>query len=293
MSQAVARRGAAGTAAAPALAVAAGWPVARRLGLGAVRPGGAAMTERLFEGVGLGEGDRVVDLAPGHGITGAEAGRRNLRAWTGVCADAAQAGAVRRRVRGFDRTCVVAGPDRTGLEPARATVVMAEGLLTGVSDPRKRAIVEEALRITRPGGRIGFHELCVLPGGWDQPGWAEIRAAIGPAVAGGVRVLDETGWRALMEANGLRVTGTSLGPLALPDLMSLVRTEGAKDAGRVLQRFMQPGRAAGRARAALYGLQTHADRLASIVIVAERPVVSRVHRRGAERVLRALTDTAG
>jgi len=269
MSQAVAE-----TTAAPALAVAAGWPVARRLGLGVVRPGGAAMTQRLFEGLGLGGGDRVVDLAPGHGITGAEAGRQNLRSWTGVCADEAQAAAVRRRVRGFERGCVVAGPDRTGLDSARAGVVMAEGLLTGLSDPRKRAVVDEALRITRPGGRVGFHELCVLPGAWDAPRWTDIRAEIGRAVAGGVRVLDEAGWRALIEATGLRVLGSSLGPVVIPDLAGLVRTEGPRDAGRVLQRFMQPGRAAQRARAALYGVQTHSDRLASIVLIAERPVVS-------------------
>lgn len=263
----------------PALAVAAGWPVARRLGLGAVRPGGPDMTRRLHEGVRLADGDRVVDLAPYAGLGGADLLRVNLRAWTGICADAAHAAAVRKRVRGYDRTAVVAGPDRTGLEPARATVVLAEGLLTALSDARKVAVLEEAMRIVRPGGRVGLHEICILPGPWDGPTPADVRAAMAPAVAGGLRPLDEPAWRALVHGVGLHVRGTSLGSVVLPDLATLVRGEGPREAGRVMQRFMQPGRASRRARAALYSLQTWMPRLASIVIVAERPVLASRHRR--------------
>lgn len=263
----------------PGIAVTAGWPVARRLGLGAVRPGGVAMTRRLLEGVHLSEGDRVVDLLPGNGATGRLAAETNLRAWTGVCVDAAAATALGRRMQGYGRSSVVGAPDRTGLPDGEATVVMAEGLLTGLSDPSKRAVLEEALRIVRPGGRIGFHELVVLPGAWDAPGAAEIREAIGRPRAGGLRVLDEAGWRRLIQEAGLSVAGTSLGPVAVPDLPTLFRTEGPREAGRVLRRFLQPGRASTRAKAALYALDSHGDRLASIALVARRPVVAGRRRR--------------
>lgn len=263
---------------APAIAVTAGWPVARRLRLGTVRPGGVAMTRRLFEGVGLHEGDRVVDLAPGRGATGVLAGEVNLRSWTGVCVDARAATAVRSRVTGLDRRTVVGAPDRTGLPDGEATVVMAEGLLTGLSDPSKLAVLREALRIVRPGGYVGVHELLVVPGEWGEPSAADIRAAIGPARRGGLRVLDEQGWRALVRAAGLEVVGVSLGPVAVPgrgDLPALIRAEGPKPFGQeVLRRFMQPGTAASRARAALYALRTHEDRLASAVLVARRPVMA-------------------
>lgn len=264
--------------AAPGIAVCAGWPVARRLRLGTVRPGGVAMTRRLFEGVALHEGDRVVDLAPGRGATGVLAGQVNLRSWTGVCVDERAAKAVAHRVRGLDRRTVVGAPDRTGLPDGEATVVLAEGLLTGLSDPGKQAVLREAMRIVRPGGLVGLHELLVVPGEWGEPTAAEIRAAIGPARRGGVRVLDEAGWRDLVHRSGLEMVGVALGPVAIPgrsDLPALVRAEGAKAFGQeVLRRFMQPGTASARARAALYGLRTHESRLASCVIVARRPVMA-------------------
>lgn len=265
------------TATAPArsaLAVRSAWPVARRLGLGSVRPGGPAMTRRLHEGLRLSDGDRVVDLWAGNGAGGEAAGRFNLRSWTGVAPDAAAAAAVRRRVRGLDRTCVVGAADATGLPDGQATVTLAEGLLTGLSDPSKLAVLREALRVTRAGGRIGIHELCVVPGPFGAPDAAAIREEIGHAASGGLRVLSEAAWREVAAAAGLRVVGVSLGPVVVPDPLTLLRTHGPRPAGSVLGRLTRPGRAARRARAALDNLQIHRDRLASMVLIAERPVVA-------------------
>jgi SAM-dependent methyltransferase len=262
-------------------AVAAGWPVARRLGLGSVRPGGLAMTRRLHEGVRLGEGDRVVDLWAGSGAGGAAAAHVNLRSWTGIAPDAASAGLVTRRVRGYDRRGVVGSPDATGLPDGQATVTLAEGLLTGLSDPRKLAVLEEARRITRPGGRVGLHELCVVPAAFGEPDAAQVREEIGRAVSGGLRVLSEPAWREVVRAAGLRVTGVALGAVVIPDLLTLFRVEGPRPAGQILRRLTQPTRTSRRARAALDNLQRWDGRLAAIVVVAERPVVAGRARRGA------------
>ena len=138
----------------PDIAVAAGWPLARRVGLDGLAPGGRLLSERLIRGAGIRTGDRVVDLLPGDGALGRLATRHDLHSWTGVCLDRTAAKHVRKRVAGGGT--ILGAPDRTGLDDGSATVVVAEGLLSGLSAPSKRAVLDEARRILRPGGRIGI-----------------------------------------------------------------------------------------------------------------------------------------
>jgi SAM-dependent methyltransferase len=279
MSQATARRRRRVTR--PSIAVQAGWPLARRLGVGAVRFGGPAMTERLVAGAHLAAGDRVVDLLPGN----ADLARRvlpvGLHAWTGVCTTPEGADRLRRAVgHGPGRDVVVGSPDATALPDGSATVVLAEGLLTGLADAGKLAVLREARRVLRPGGRLAVHELAVLQGDWASEPPEAVRARMAPTAQGGLRPLSEGGWRALVEAAGLEMVGTSAGHVVVPGARDILRQEGPRRTAAIAARVLRPGRAGTRWRRAADHLRREDARLEALVVVARRPVVGALRPRG-------------
>lgn len=263
----------------PTVSVAAGWPPARRMGLGALRFGGKAMSDRLLSGAGVGMGERVVDLTPGAGALGRAAVARELHQWTGVCLDRAQARRVSSAVTGHGCGTVLGAPDRTGLEAGSATVLLAEGLLTGLSRPSKLAVLEEAARVLRPGGRIGVHELCVLEGPWGETPAEDIVAELSAFRNGGLKPLTESGWRALVEEAGLSMAGTALGATELPTLAAMARQEGPRGAARAMGALLRPGSDFLRVKRSVESATRHRDRLAAIVVIAERPLVGPLRRR--------------
>lgn len=251
--------------------LAGGWTLARRARLGSVRFGGEALTRRMLEGAQVGEGSRVVDLAPGYGATGALLNDVNLRSYTAVVPDTGRMAAVRGRVEGPAREVVLGAPDATGLPDQEATAVIGEGLLTGVSDPTKVAILAEACRIVRPGGLVAFHELIALRDAWSDDE-VPLRRELGTV---GLRPLDEAGWRRVMAQAGLDPIGLSLGAVEAPSPRQAVADAGRGAARGVIQALTCPGRAARGFHRAAYLLDAHRDGLAGVVLVGRRPVLAR------------------
>ncbi|MFN8110602.1 MAG: hypothetical protein U0Y82_12280, partial [Thermoleophilia bacterium] len=116
----------------PTIALCAGWPLLRRIGIASLPPGGADGSRLLLRGVNLTPGDRVVDLTPGDGATGRRARNGSLHGWTGVATTAAAARRLAAGTTGYGAAVAVGAPDRTGLPAGSASVVMAEGLLSGL-----------------------------------------------------------------------------------------------------------------------------------------------------------------
>lgn len=138
-----------------------------RLGRRVLRPGGRDATRRLLEGLGVGAGDDVVELAAEVGATASEVLSRRPRSYTAVepnpdfaprLVEVLDAGSAQR---------VAAAAQATGLADASADVVIGEAMLTMQTDPERSAIVGEPMRLLRPGGRYGIHELATLT---DEPG---------------------------------------------------------------------------------------------------------------------------
>lgn len=255
------------------LRLCAGWPLARRAGMGTIRFGGAAMTRRMLDAAGVGQSSRVVDLAPGRGATGALLNGVNLHSYTAVCGTPAVAAAVRGRIDGLERRTVIGTPDATGLPDGEASAVIAETLLTGLSDPGKEAVLRETARILRPGGCAAFHELAIVDDPWAR-GALPLRDLLADPARGGLRPLNVRGWRDLVAPAGLEVVGASLGTFTPPDLAEALRDATGRDKLLIAARLMLPGRVAPRWRAVAYELDAHAAELASIVLVVRRPVLA-------------------
>jgi threonine dehydrogenase-like Zn-dependent dehydrogenase len=65
--------------------------------------------------------------------------------------------AAAREAAGTGRDVVAAPVEATGLEEDSATVVVADGLLSTLSDDGRAGVLSEAARLLRAGGRIAIH----------------------------------------------------------------------------------------------------------------------------------------
>ena len=83
-----------------------------------------------------------------------------------------------------------------------------------------------------------------------------------------------------MEEAGLGMVGTALGAVELPTIGSLLRQEGPRGAAEAMARLLRPGSDFGRMRRSVETATRHLDRLAAIVVIAERPLVGPLRRRG-------------
>lgn len=245
---------------------AAPWPLARRLAAGLGQPGGDVMTRRALDGVGLEAGDRVVELAPGIGTATGLILERDPREWSGVEPDPLAADHMERAVRGTGREVVRAPVDATGLDDASASVVAVDALLSTLDDDGAGAVLAEARRVLRPGGRVALHELAPAPEGVD-PEAAEALAAAG------VRPRSEAALRALAEDAGFVVIGSLTGRLEPRQPRELMREAGPRTALQATREMARDGDLRRAATASRRALERAELSLRSALVVAEVPLV--------------------
>jgi len=243
------------------------WPLARRVVSGFMRPGGPAMVRRAIEGAGLDEGARVVELAPGLGVTTEALVACGPRSWTGVEPDVLAAGHLGRSFGGPGRTVVQAPVDETGLEDGSATVVVADALLGTLSGDGRAAVLAEAARLLRSGGRVALHD---ITGAAGAAGDGALRRDLESV---GLSLLGVDSWRVALEAAGLVVVGSIAGPLDLPVQRDLMREAGPRTAVGITREVALDASVRGPALAAREVLARHAPSLRSVVLVAEVPLI--------------------
>ena len=147
--------------------------------------------------------DRPIASAPGHWVL-ARAGKRVLRPG-GAALSTAMLGHAR-----------LAGAD----------VVVGEAMLTMQGDKGKAAIVAEAARVLRPGGRYAIHELGVTPDDIDEDYYTQLRRDLARSIHVNARPMTAAAWKELMEGAGLVVDWVDTAPMALLKVGRNIRDEG-------------------------------------------------------------------
>ena len=130
--------------------VAGHWLLAR-VGKKVLRPGGRELSEWLVSATSV-AGRRVVEFAPGLGLTATLLLDSGPASYTGVDSDP-EAVEVTRDAIGGRGDLVVATAQETGLETGAADIVVGEAMLTMQGDAAKQQIVAEAGRVLEPGAR--------------------------------------------------------------------------------------------------------------------------------------------
>ena len=177
------------------------WLLAQ-MGKKVLRPGGLELTRRMLNSLDIRSTDRVVEFAPGLGVTARETLERRPVSYIGIERDESAAQQVRKYLNGAGQQCMVARAEATGLPDDSATALYGEAMLTMQRPSQKISIVEEARRVLRSGGRYGIHELCLQPDDVSEEMKSEINAALSEVIRVGARPLTPSEWRVLLEEQG-------------------------------------------------------------------------------------------
>lgn len=214
------------------------WVLARA-GKRVLRPGGIALTRRMIDALSISSADRVVEFAPGMGVTARMVLRRKPLQYWGVEREPAAAARLESLLRGKITQIVGAPAECSGLLDACASVVYGEAMLSMHTTQQKKRIVAEARRLLAAGGRYGIHELCFRPDGISRATRREIEAEMSKEIHVGVQPLSGSEWRHLLEQQGLKVIWCGEADLDLLEPGRILQDEGIlrclKIAGNVLR----------------------------------------------------------
>ena len=251
------------------VATAPGHWVLARAGKRVLRPGGAALTAAMLDHARL-PGSDVVELAPGLGRTAAEIVAARPASYTAIDRDPQAAARVAAVVG--DRGVVRQGEAAdTGLDDECADVVVGEAMLTMQGDKSKAAIVAEAARVLRPGGRYAIHELGVAPDDIDEEHYTQLRRDLARAIHVNARPMTAAAWRGLLEDAGLVVDWVGTAPMALLKMSRNLRDEGPGGAARIMWNVMRDKALRARVMEMRRTFTRYEKDMVGIALVAHKP----------------------
>lgn len=248
------------------------WLLAR-LGKRVLRPGGRELTDRLLAGLSISVDDDVVEVAPGMGATTRLVLALEPASYTGIERDEVAAERVSRlaaAVEGVEGTVVNASATETGLDDRSADVVFGEAYLTMQPDSQKRKILSELARITRPGGRLGLHEIAFAPDDITEVEATRISTEMRSTIKVNVTPLSIAGWTALLEEVGFDVDQQMTAPLHLLEPGRLIADEGYLGAARFVARVARDSSARSRVMAMRSTMRRNAHHLQAVGLTAVR-----------------------
>jgi SAM-dependent methyltransferase len=237
-----------------------------------LRPDGIELTRQLLTREKVSDAS-VVELAPGLGRTAKEILSYHPRSYLGVEQDPNAANAVQHIVAGYGYV-QVGDAAATGLIDASADVVIGEAMLTLQGEMAKRAIVAEASRMLRPGGRYGIHELALTPDTLSAEVKEDIRKSLARAIKVNARPLTVAEWAELLADHGLVVDQVATAPMALLQPRRLIADEGLLGALRFAKNLLTHRDARRRVLQMRRTFHTHRQRLAAVAIIAHKPGVA-------------------
>lgn len=248
------------------------WLMAR-LGKRVLRPGGIETTRWLLEHASVTPHDDVIELAPGLGRTAALILARQPRSYVGVERDARAAQFAELALTGGghgDARIVHADAASVPLPDGAATLLVGEAMLSMQTATTKQAILREAHRLLKTGGRYVIHELALTPDSLDPALFARIQSDLSSVIHVGVRIGTVHDWTQWLERAGFTIEQMTTAPMHLLEPARLIRDEGTAGALRFVFNALRTPGAPRRLRAVRRVFRRYRDHLCAIGVIARR-----------------------
>lgn len=240
-----------------------------RMGKRVLRPGGLKLTQSMLAHAHITDED-VVELAPGMGRTAQEILQLNPKSYTGVDKDPRAKEIVSALVSSVG-TCITADASDTTLPNECADVVIGEAMLTMQDDTHKQRIIQEALRLLRPGGRYVIHELGLSPEDIDQEKIREIQADLAREIRVGARPMTRGMWEEYLSNAGFVIDWAQSSPMHLLEPARMLADEGLLGMLTVIKNIMLTPGAKKRMMSMKRMFASHQDNLCGVALVAHKP----------------------
>lgn len=211
------------------------------LGKRVLRPGGIELTRAMLAELDIRSSDRVVEYAPGMGVTAALTWERDPLHYTAIERDAAAARLLRERMPPRDGWRVL---NADAVEPLpfadhEVSVVYGESMLTIHNESAKQQIIREVHRVLQPGGRYAIQEISIVPENTSDELAERIRRELIRAVCHPARPKTTTSWREFLLGNGFEITAEFRRPVLLLERDRLIEDEGMEATSRFLWNTLQ------------------------------------------------------
>ena len=244
------------------------------LGKRVLRPGGLALTRQMLAAARPTAADHVVELGPGVGRTAEILLQAAPATYKGVDPNPEGREQVARVLQDHPQAeYVVADAASTGLPEGSTDLVVGEAMLTMQSPDGKRAVIKEAARLLRPGGRYAIHELAFRPDRSDEE-LEEFRKTLSRAIRVGARPLKTEQWAQLLSEAGLEVTWSATAPMRLLEPSRVIRDEGLLGALRFYRAIRRTPGARDRIRAMRQVFRMRSQMLIAVALVARKPATA-------------------
>lgn len=245
------------------------WLLAR-LGKRVLRPGGLELTTRLLAAARI-TGSDVVELGPGLGRTAADIAALRPRSYIGVDDSSTASTPLRKVVSAGGGRLVDSDAADTGLDAGSADVVVGEAMLTMQGEKTKKAIVDEAFRVLRPGGRYAIHELGLVPDDLADGTKDDIRREMARAIKVNARPLTVAEWTDLLTGAGFEVVSVDRAPMALLQPRRVIADEGVLGALRIVGNVLTHPAARKRVMHMRKTFNRYREHLTAVAIVVAVP----------------------
>ncbi len=203
------------------------WLLAK-MGKKVLRPGGLELTRKVLEQAHPSTDDLIVEFGPGVGKTAEMLLAVEPKQYWGVDIREGEGNPLSDVLAGHQNAVLVNADARnTGLPDGCATLVVGEAMLTMQPDSQKLAIMKEAFRVLKPGGRYAIHEMGFRP---DTPEEASkaVEKGLSRTIKVGARPLTADRWVALLEEAGFTVQFSTTNKMALLEVRRMIDDEGVR-----------------------------------------------------------------
>ena len=246
------------------------WLLAR-LGKRVLRPGGMQLTRQMLARLRISRTDRVVEFAPGMGVTARLTLDVGPASYIAVEREQAAAKIVSAYLNGEGRRCVVGSASDTGLPDQSATVVYGEAMLTMQTEDMKQSIVNEAYRLLASGGRYGIHEMCLTSEHVADKARKEIERALTGVVHHGVKPLSVSEWQMVLTSAAFEIQSVDSASMSLLEPGRLIGDEGFLGALRFGWNVLRDSEARHRVLEMRSTFRRYRNELGAVAIVASKP----------------------